>query len=500
MAKKIIQLDDPTIPLTGNELVEMSQSSVSVKVTVDQLGDKYNELFTEEIDLPNDQSVNGSMTGVNFINLGDVLPSATPAPSGFGSVSWKGKLWKIGGLVGGSALDPNVYTSVNGEDWEQLGTISSDDTSVVGFYFEATDNIVVYKDKLWIITPLIAIPPIRTNKVYSSSDGLYWEYVGDIPLVYNDSTYIRFVNSLSFDNKLWVFSGDEDGVGDEINKIYYSTDGVTWTEAGTDSYPGGSKSYPAVLSFDDKMWVIGGNPINGDPVVQTVHYSTDGVTWTEAGTDTLPWPLTQPMGLVYDNKMWLLNTHHPNASTKTKDGAYSSDGTTWTTFTSDFLYDEGRAVVYDGRVFILGGNLALPSYVYDGYVYKSVLAFREGVDILDSGLKLASGTRVNEISNDPTLASDSTSTLVTEEAIKAYVDNQTVGGQEVISLDATSVIVAFGTAQLDTNYYPVCSIENVTDLPPTSYNLVVINKTTGGFTVWFDGSIDSSNYKLNWKI
>ena len=32
MAKKIPQLNDPTIPLVGDELIEMSQSDVSVRI------------------------------------------------------------------------------------------------------------------------------------------------------------------------------------------------------------------------------------------------------------------------------------------------------------------------------------------------------------------------------------------------------------------------------------------------------------------------------------
>ena len=39
MAKKISELDTATIPLTGGELIEMSQAGVSVKVTSEQMKD-----------------------------------------------------------------------------------------------------------------------------------------------------------------------------------------------------------------------------------------------------------------------------------------------------------------------------------------------------------------------------------------------------------------------------------------------------------------------------
>jgi hypothetical protein len=86
-------------------------------------------------------------------------------------------------------------------------------------------------------------------------------------------------------------------------------------------------------------------------------------------------------------------------------------------------------------------------------------------------------------------------------ATKEYVDTvASAGGQTAIVADSTAITVNFSEQQADTNFYPICSIENTTDVSPSFYSLIITNKTVGGFTVEFDNPVDSGNYKLNWKI
>jgi hypothetical protein len=112
-----------------------------------------------------------------------------------------------------------------------------------------------------------------------------------------------------------------------------------------------------------------------------------------------------------------------------------------------------------------------------------------------------SDIEITEISNEASPASDSTSVLVTEAGIVSYVENvKTLSGQEEMPTDATSVVVTVTPARPDTNYYPVCTIENTTDITPSFFNFIITNKTTTNFTVEFDAPFPTGNYKLNWKV
>jgi hypothetical protein len=51
------------------------------------------------------------------------------------------------------------------------------------------------------------------------------------------------------------------------------------------------------------MWVIGGYT---GATVRTVYYSTDGVTWTQAGVDSLPVTTRSHTSVVYRGNMWVI--------------------------------------------------------------------------------------------------------------------------------------------------------------------------------------------------
>lgn len=71
-------------------------------------------------------------------------------------------------------------------------------------------------------------------------------------------------------------------------------------------------------------------------------------------------------------------------------------------------------------------------------------------------------------------------------------------GVEILTNDTVSETVSFSQPFSDTNYAVTLGLENVVDLSPAIYSMIVSNKTVNGFTVLFSGDIDSANYKLNW--
>jgi len=124
--------------------------------------------------------------------------------------------------------------------------------------------------------------------------------------------------------------------------------------------------------------------------------------------------------------------------------------------------------------------------------------------LTEFGIKLEIGQTVNEISDDATLTGDSTSVLLTEHAVKTYVDAQiasgVITGQEaLINGDSTGTVV-FSSPESDTNYSLSCTLVNTTDGAPSIYAFIVSDKTVNGFEVIFSGTLDSANYILDWAI
>ena len=121
-----------------------------------------------------------------------------------------------------------------------------------------------------------------------------------------------------------------------------------------------------------------------------------------------------------------------------------------------------------------------------------------------NGFSLASGVPVNDISNDTTLADDSTSAIVTEHAVKGYIDNivekESVSGRETLVQGTSSASITFETEQPDNDYVVIGNLANNTDANPSLYVHIIRNEGTTGFDVLFSGDIDSSNYEFTWIL
>ena len=59
--------------------------------------------------------------------------------------------------------------------------------------------------------------------------------------------------------------------------------------------------------------------------------------------------------------------------------------------------------------------------------------------------------------------------------------------------------IIFASPLTDTDYN-INSDLVTSDTDPSIYSYVIINKTVNGFTVFFSGEIDSSNYVLEWLV
>jgi peptidoglycan hydrolase-like protein with peptidoglycan-binding domain len=162
---------------------------------------------------------------------------------------------------------------------------------------------------------------------------------------------------VSFNGKLWIIGGDQNpGPNPTTTDIWSSPDGINWTQE-TSSVPWGRRHEHTTLVFNNKLWVIGGVQLQPYATKNDVWSSSDGVTWTQVTTNA-PWsPRNGHMSVVFNNKMWVIGGGGFNS-----DVWSSSDGINWTQVTgsapwgASFGKTWGQAIVYNNKIWILGGG------------------------------------------------------------------------------------------------------------------------------------------------
>jgi len=272
---------------------------------------------------------------------------------GHTSVVFNNKMWVIGGEDESYNDLNDVWYSTDGVNWTQA-------TDSAGWSGRFEHISVVFNNKMWVMGGADAGFD-DFNDVWYSTDGVNWTQATasagwDVRI---DPT------SVVFDNKMWVMGGGIYSCWDYeswYNDVWYSTDGVNWTQA-TDSAGWGIRFLHTSVVFDNKMWVMGGETYYDGKYycgVNDVWYSTDGVNWTQA-TASAGWHGREAhTSVVFDNKMWVMGgCYWDDGHHCTNDVWYSTDGVNWTQATASAGW-HGRgghtSVVFKNRMWMIGGG------------------------------------------------------------------------------------------------------------------------------------------------
>jgi parallel beta-helix repeat protein len=210
---------------------------------------------------------------------------------------------------------------------------------------------VVFDNKMWVMGGASSTFHYYMNDVWYSSDGVNWTQA-----TASAGWSARYSHtSVVFDNKMWVIGGHTSTSPYNNNDVWYSSDGVNWTQA-TASAGWGARCCHTSVVFDNKMWVMGGSgntSINND-----VWYSSDGVNWTQA-TASAGWSARYShTSVVFDNKMWVIGGSGSTFPGSKSDVWYSSDGVNWTQATASAGWGARiyhTSVVFDGKMWVIGG-------------------------------------------------------------------------------------------------------------------------------------------------
>ena len=144
--------------------------------------------------------------------------------------------------------------------------------------------------------------------------------------------------SVVFNGKIWVMGG-RDADFNDLNDVWSSTDGETWTQVDAAAEWKARSGHTSVV-FDSKIWIMGGKR-GSDSVTlyNDVWSSTDGANWTEstppsnaskktAGAGKNWWGArTLHTSVVFDSKIWVMGGYDGNYR---NDVWSSTDGKTWT--------------------------------------------------------------------------------------------------------------------------------------------------------------------------
>ena len=320
-------------------------------------GMRPNETFNEEFILQNDGGVN-----IDFILSDNDITSVDPW-SALGNIDWTDT--ESYPSINQYFIEPRFANSDGSggyEDYSALtGTGLTSDISGINYYnglpaFVPSDN---NGDRSKLRLDFIAPASVTDGTdIHNMVVTVAAELSGGIP--YGEDFNLKTTSSdwsgryghtsVVFDGKIWVMGGTD---GTYKNDVWYSSDGVTWTEA-TSNAGWNPRQNPTSLVFDDKIWILGGFD---DNYKNDVWYSSDGINWTQA-TGSADWTSRElHTSVVYDSKMWVIGGQDV-VSWNTNDVWYSSDGTNWTEATDNAGWSPRayhKAVVLNDKMWVMGG-------------------------------------------------------------------------------------------------------------------------------------------------
>lgn len=216
----------------------------------------------------------------------------------------------------------------------------------------------VFKGNMWILggwfTPQLPNP----RDVWKSPDGKNWTRVLETaPWQHSD-----LPAAMVFKNRMWIMGGRKLPGTNTSNQVWSSKDGAGWVLE-TPNAGWSPRLAPGFVVFKDRMWIMGGTSDfyknNDTTLFNDVWSSANGKDW-KLELANAPWSKrTHGQAIVFDGKIWIIGggTRAPKANSL-NDVWCSEDGVNWTQVTAAAPWDPRiwfSALVYRDRMWVLGG-------------------------------------------------------------------------------------------------------------------------------------------------
>jgi hypothetical protein len=207
----------------------------------------------------------------------------------FGTTTFEGKMWVIGGSDANNDLLNDVWFSTTGASWTEVSTPHEQYTRLL-IHSDSADGHATVTDSSNSshVISLHGDVHHETDQEKFGSSSL--EFDGkDFWTKHTDSApwgELYAHESLVFNSNLWVLGGKSTG---QKNFVYSTTEGANWTEVLADTNSPSSsqwsqRSFHAATVFESEMWVLGG--YDGDDRLNDIWHSTDGSSWTSVSNPT----------------------------------------------------------------------------------------------------------------------------------------------------------------------------------------------------------------------
>ncbi len=254
------------------------------------------------------------------------------------------------------------------------GVYWTEATANAGFSARSDHTSLVFNSKMWVIGGLrlnASGVAFCKDDVWYSADGVAWTEATAAAAYGNRGSHTSVVFDDGGGAKMWLIAG---GAPARKGDVWYSSDGANWTQA-TGAADFSARMDHSSVVFNNKMWVIGGVDAGG--LKNDVWSSADGITWAEETAAAAFSPRLWHRSIVYGSKMWVIGGRNDVDDTM-NDAWYSSDGVNWSRATSaaGFCPRDGHALfVHDNRMWVIGG------YASDTDVqYGDVWSSSDGAD------------------------------------------------------------------------------------------------------------------------
>jgi N-acetylneuraminic acid mutarotase len=274
--------------------------------------------------------------------------TTSPAPTGANpGVEFNGSLWIVGKAGAGVTRDDVWNSTDNGVTWTNV-TAGLSNGAAFGMRYQ--HQLTVFNGELWVTGGYDG--STYFSDAWHSSDGVNWTLASTGGYV-ERAEHSAVVNN----GRLYLIAGFNHN-NQLLNDVWSTADGVTWQQD-TASAPFTRRSYVSTVSYNGRIFVIGGYTGGMAPVSNQVFSSADGANWIQVngGNSTAP-AREGGTTLVFDNRMWYLGGRD-STMTQKDNVYYSIDGLNWA---QAGTLPEGRSeaagMVLNDRMWLIGGNVA----------------------------------------------------------------------------------------------------------------------------------------------
>ncbi len=260
------------------------------------------------------------------------------------------------------ALNQGGWLSKDGKDWTKTSLPESGLNS-------AYQKFVQFKGAIYALGALqgnYSDFKIST-KISRTTDGKFWETVAET----SNLPHRIFYGATVFNDKIWLIGGFD---GKKYyNDVWSSAHGVNWTRV-AEKASFSERNVSKIAVFKNKIWIIGGSVIDGDKVLnpnadKEIWSSNDGINWTQTKNNSTDKLSGTPV--VFDGKLWLIGGNRNDGNFA--NALYvSEDGENWKEQSAPWSPRGGVvAWVFQDKLFMTGGKYSFTKNGEITFVYSN---------------------------------------------------------------------------------------------------------------------------------